>query len=90
MTWFEQHIDRKPGVQGGFPVIKGTRTPVRSIVALAGDPSTPDYEAVQVALSHLSLEQVQAAIAYYIDNPDLVDEDMARQKAAAEAFHSRA
>jgi uncharacterized protein (DUF433 family) len=75
-------IARYPGVQGGYPVITGTRTPVRSIVELYYDVYPFDIDEVQRALSHLSLEQIRAALTYYDQEPDLVDEDIARQREA--------
>lgn len=75
-------IARYPGVQGGYPVIAGTRTPVRSIVELYYNIYPFDIEEVHRALSHLSLEQIRAALDYYDAEPELVDEDTERQKQA--------
>lgn len=75
-------IARYPGVQGGYPVIAGTRTPVRSIVELYYDVYPFDIDEVQRSLSHLSMEQIRAALAYYDEEPDVVDEDIARQREA--------
>ena len=75
-------IARYPGVQGGYPVIAGTRTPVRSIVELYYDVYSFDIDEVQRSLPHLSMEQIRAALAYYDEEPDVVDEDIARQREA--------
>lgn len=79
-------IEMTPGVQGGYPVIAGTRTPVRTIVGMYYGPYDQDIEAIQQGLPHLSVEQIEAAIAYYEQSPDLVDEDIERQRIASEAF----
>jgi uncharacterized protein (DUF433 family) len=89
MGSYKSHISRTPGVQGGYPVITGTRTPVRSIIAIAGDGSNPDIKAVKHALPHLSDEQIYAALAYYREQPGLVDEDIARLRAATDVLLSR-
>lgn len=81
-----QMITQVPGVMGGYPIIAETRTPVRAIVELYYDIYPGNIDEVQDALQHLSREEVEAALEYYKDYPDLVDEDIARQKAALEAF----
>jgi uncharacterized protein (DUF433 family) len=75
-------IARYPGVQGGYPVITGTRTPVRTIVELFRIYDW-DVTEIQLDLQHLSLEQITAALDYYRDEPGLVDEDIASQRAAS-------
>lgn len=79
-------ITQIPGVVGGYPIIVGTRTPVRTIVELYYEIYPGDMDEVLDALQHLSREEIEAALEYYRDYPDLVDEDIARQKAALEAF----
>ncbi len=78
----EDAIAQYPGVQGGYPVIAGTRTPIRTIVELYYDVYPYDIEEVHRSLPHLSMEQIRAALAYYDEQPALVDEDIARQKEA--------
>jgi uncharacterized protein (DUF433 family) len=66
-TTFEyKYIESKSGVQGGEPVIKGTRTPVRAIVENWRMGCSPE-EIVQ-ALPHLTLAQVFAALSYFSDH----------------------
>jgi len=74
---------------GGYPIVAGTRTPVRAIVELYYELHPGDMDQVQDALQHFSREEIEAALEYYRAYPDLVDEDIARQKAALEAFLSR-
>ncbi|GEM_PF-4208590 len=35
MIWFDEHVTRATGVQGGDAILKGTRTPVRTVIAQA-------------------------------------------------------
>jgi uncharacterized protein (DUF433 family) len=58
-----QLIVRTPGVQGGEPVIRGTRVPVRSI-ALARDEDRLEPAAIAREFG-VELAAVQAALAYY-------------------------
>jgi uncharacterized protein (DUF433 family) len=69
------------GVQGGYPCIKETRTPVRAIVEYDKiyDGDTDEF---LEALPHLNRKQIEAAREYYRETPELVDEDIARQQEA--------
>ncbi len=71
--WFEKHINRVPVVQGGEPVIVGTRTPVRTIAVLFHVTYPGDRAEVGCALPHLQPEQIDAALAYYDHNRDEID-----------------
>lgn len=73
-----------PGVQGGYPVVAGTRTPVRSIIVLYRDIYPGDLDAVKESLPHLSDADFEAAFEYYREHPELVDEDIQRQRDAWE------
>lgn len=53
-----RYITSVPGVQGGEPIIKGTRTPVRAIVENWRMGYSP--EEIVRALPHLTLAQVFA------------------------------
>ncbi len=75
-------IARYPGVQGGYPVISGTRTPVRTVIELYYEVYPYDIEEVHRSLPHLEMKQIRAALAYYDEQPELVDEDIVRQKEA--------
>jgi uncharacterized protein (DUF433 family) len=68
------YIESVSGVQGGRPVIKGTRTPVRSIVIYYQMGSIP--EEIQVKLPHLNLAQIYDALSYYYDHKDEIDRDI--------------
>ncbi|CAN5756753.1 hypothetical protein BH23CHL2_BH23CHL2_12610 [soil metagenome] len=76
-----------PGVQGGYPCIKGTRTPVRAIVEYDRI-YDGDTNEILADLPHLTREQIEAARAYYRDCPELVYEDIARQAEAIAKIHS--
>jgi uncharacterized protein (DUF433 family) len=71
----ETMIRETPGGCAGDPCIGDTRIPVRAIVeALRAYGSA---EAVAGYFPQLSRAQVDAALAYYRDNPARVDEDIA-------------
>lgn len=81
MAWYDDYIAMIPGVQGGAPVIRDTRTPVRSIVLYARAYRN-DLPEVQRALPHLTHDQINAALAYYADHRSIIDADIRRQEQA--------
>jgi uncharacterized protein (DUF433 family) len=66
-----ERLERRPEVLGGQPVVRGTRVPVRALVAgLAGGMSIE-----QVCASYrVTAEDVRAALAYALE---LLDEERA-------------
>jgi uncharacterized protein (DUF433 family) len=68
------YIERVEGIQGGRPVIKGTRTPVRSIVIYHRMGFIP--EEIQIKLPHLNLAQIYDALSYYYDFKEEIDHDI--------------
>jgi uncharacterized protein (DUF433 family) len=68
------YVTQVDGVAGGKPVITGTRTPVRSIVAYHRMGNTP--EEIQLKLPHLSLAQIYDALSFYYDHQAELDSDI--------------
>lgn len=65
------HIERRAGVCGGEPVIKGTRIMVALIAELEQQGKTVDE--IVALYPHLTHAQVYDALAYYYDNKEEVD-----------------
>jgi uncharacterized protein (DUF433 family) len=86
MAWYDQHITRIPGVQGGVPVLRGTRTPIRSVVVLYWRTYPQAIDQVQEALPHLTRTQIEAALAFYCDHRAEVDADIESQQQALRRF----
>ena len=80
-------VEEKPGVGGGYPQVRGTRTPVRVIVNLYR--KTNDFERTAAMLPHLTPEQVRGALDYYAVYPGRVDEDIERNARALAEIQSR-
>lgn len=74
-------IVRNPRVQGGEPVVRGTRVPVRSIV-IAFERYGGDIAHVGRSFT-LEPEQVRAALAYYETHKAEIDEIIERRERAA-------
>jgi len=66
-------ITNVPGVQGGQPCVRGTRTPVSTIVILMYEAYAGNREEVQRALPHLTSAQVDAALDYYDAHREEID-----------------
>jgi uncharacterized protein (DUF433 family) len=62
-------------IAGGSPIIEGTRVTVRSIAGYYQMGLTVDE--ILTTLSHLSPSQIHSALAYYFDNQEEIDADLA-------------
>lgn len=62
---WQERITIEPDLHHGDPCIKGTRVPVAAIVGSLADGMTP--EEIQEAYPQLTLEDIQAALAYAAD-----------------------
>jgi len=65
------HIERRAGVCGGEPVIKGTRITVGLIAELEQMGKTADE--IVALYPHLTHAQVYDALAYHYDNKEEID-----------------
>lgn len=73
-----------PGVCGGSPRIAGTRIPVKAIAELYNDGWSAERIAAERPAAELN--EVHAAIAYYLTNKQAVDEDIAAGDAFIAAY----
>lgn len=79
-----QLIVRNPRVQGGEPVIRGTRVPVRSIALACHEDGLEPAEIAREFL--VDVAAVKAALAYYDAHKDEIDHIIdLHQRAAHEA-----
>lgn len=69
-----RYITRNPEICGGRPIIKGTRTPVKTIVGYYR--LGQSVEEILEGLPHLSPAQVYEALAYYHDNISEIEQDI--------------
>jgi uncharacterized protein (DUF433 family) len=86
MAWYHERIECQAGVCGGYPIIKGTRTPVRAIIELS---RVLNVDQILHSMPHLTREQIEAAMAYYIHEPKLVDDDIRSNEAVLRELVSR-
>jgi uncharacterized protein (DUF433 family) len=73
-------VEETPGVVGGYPQVRGTRIPVRSIVAYYR--ALGSVDPIQQMFPYLTREQIQGALDYYAQCPARVDEDFQRNARA--------
>jgi uncharacterized protein (DUF433 family) len=66
-----------PDIGNGRPFITGTRTSVRRVVVLYKQGASA--EEIARRMSHLSLAQVYAALAYYHANRDEIETDLVEE-----------
>ena len=83
------HVTADSRICGGSPTIAGTRFPVRAVVFYVLHLGLTADELAE-KFPHLSLAQIYDAIAYYYDNREEVDEDIAanREELARREFPS--
>lgn len=68
------YVTEIEGIAGGQPIISGTRTPVRSIVAYHQMGNSP--EEIQSKLPYLPLAQIHDALSFYYDHRAEIDTDL--------------
>jgi uncharacterized protein (DUF433 family) len=74
-------IEYKAGAGGKSPVIKGTRVRVSDIAVLYRIMRDEVVvERIQKSLPHLTTEQIQAAIDYWRENQDEVQDELAQER----------
>ena len=79
------HVASSPNICGGSPAISETRFPVRSVVTYVLRHGLTPEELIS-RFDHLTLAQVHDALAYYYDNRDEIDRDIA-ENSEAESRH---
>lgn len=89
VNWFDEYVARIDGVQGGEPVLRGTRTPVRTIAVLFREIYPGDLGQARASLPHLQPIQVDAALAYYAAHKAEINDDIARHRQILEEFAAR-
>jgi uncharacterized protein (DUF433 family) len=68
------YVTRVSGIQGGRPIIKGTRVPVKAIVGYYK--MGLSVEEILEGLPQLTPAQVYEALSYYHDHPDEIERDI--------------
>ncbi|MEC4806918.1 MAG: DUF433 domain-containing protein [Jaaginema sp. PMC 1079.18] len=81
-------IITSPDIQSGRPIIAGTGTSVRRIVALYQQGYSADE--IVADKEYLTLAQVYAALAYYYANPETINQDLDIETAEYEKLSSQA
>jgi uncharacterized protein (DUF433 family) len=78
------HVVRTPGVCGGRARIEGTRVRVYDVAFLHKDGATDDK--IREANPDLAPAQIHAALAYYYDNREEIDAELAEDESWAESL----
>jgi uncharacterized protein (DUF433 family) len=84
----KQHVTSTPGVCGGKPCVAGTRIRVQDIVIRTELGDSPDH--IIQAYPQLTLADVHAALAYYFDNRELIDQQIREGETLAEQMKQQA
>jgi uncharacterized protein (DUF433 family) len=81
------YVVKDERILSGEPIIKGTRTPVRSIVELWRMGIAP--EEVTGHLPHLTQAQVFDALSYYSDHTEEINQHIERNRVADDLIDPR-
>ncbi len=82
MASFDDHIERREGHGGGYPVLKRLNISVRIIIEMSRQVS--DFEALCAAMPQCTREELGAALEYYQEHRELIEEDIERNREAWE------
>ena len=74
MDTIAKHIETTPGICSGRPRIAGTRIRIANIVIWTENGMSPDE--IVTSYPHLTLADVHAALAFYHDHRDEIDQQM--------------
>jgi uncharacterized protein (DUF433 family) len=83
-----RHIEVTPGVCGGKPRIAGHRIRVQDIVLWTEEGESP--ETIVSDFPQLTLADVHAALAYYFDHQQQIDDDIRNDEAFAAKMRAQA
>ena len=75
------YVIRDPKIQGGEPIIRGTRFPVRSVVFYVIKEGMLTEELAR-EFPQLSLSSIYDALSYYYDNKEEIENLLENQKEA--------
>ncbi len=82
------HVESRPGKCGGKPCIAGSRIRVQDVYVWHELQGRSPVDIVG-EFPELSLADVHAAIAYYFDNREQIEQDIAEENAAYETLKSK-
>jgi uncharacterized protein (DUF433 family) len=75
------HITRNPKIQGGEPIVKGTRFPVRSVVFYVVKEGMLPEEVVK-EFPQLSLSAIYDVLSYYYEHKEEMEALLEKQQEA--------
>ena len=84
----KEHITKTPGVCGGKACIAGHRIRVMDIVLMHEDGGMSPA-AIAAEFPGITLADVYAALAYYLDHPDEVAAEFRREQEVADQFRPK-
>jgi uncharacterized protein (DUF433 family) len=88
MNVITEHITKTPGVCGGKACVAGTRVRVMDIVIWHEHLGWGADEIVS-QIPSITLSDVHAALAYYFDNREEIEEDIRRNDEIVEKFRAQ-
>ena len=78
MASYDDHVERREGHSGGYPVLKKQNISVRIIVEMSRQ--VAGFAELCAAVPQCTPEELRAALDFYHDHPGLIDEDIERNR----------
>jgi uncharacterized protein (DUF433 family) len=78
MASYDEYIECREGYSGGFPVLKRLRVSVRITVEMSRQVAT--FQELCQAMPQCTPEELRAALDYYEDHKELIEEDIERNR----------
>jgi uncharacterized protein (DUF433 family) len=82
MASYDEHIERRKGYNGGYPILKRLRVSVRVIVDMSRE--VANFQELCEALPQCTPDELRAALDYYEDHKELIQEDIERNREVAQ------
>lgn len=79
------HVERREGVCGGAPVVKGTRIPIWILASYWRSGVSPDE--LLTYYPHLTIAQIFGALSYYADHQPDIDVQIAANRVTDAKIH---
>lgn len=80
MASYDKYIERRDGYSGGYPILKRLHVSVRIIVEMSRQ--VANFEQLCQELPQCTPEEIRAALEYYEDNRELIEQDIERNQEA--------
>ncbi len=77
---YDNYIECRKGHSGGYPVLKRINLSVRVVIEMSRQ--VADFQSLCGAFPQCTPQELQAALDYYREHPDVIEQDIKRNRQA--------